>query len=276
MASRAEVIEYDSAARRSRALSELEALLRYRDLLALMIASQVKMRYKRSALGVVWTLLQPLLHMAVMTVAFSTLFRGSLERYPVYVLAGLIVWNFFTQTTTYAINSLVWGGALLKRIYMPRTIFAASSIGHGLVNLGLSLVPLVIIMLVLGHPLYPAWWFVPIAVLLLAMFSLGVALFLSALAVFFVDVADLYQTVVQAGFYLTAVIYPVSILPPALRWYLHLNPMYNLLELFRAPLYLGQLPGPYTIAAAVVSAVIALAVGWWTFTRKADEFAYRI
>jgi ABC-type polysaccharide/polyol phosphate export permease len=276
MASRADVIEYDSAARRSRALSELVALLRYRDLLALMIASQVKMRYKRSALGVVWTLLQPLLHMAVMSVAFSTLFHGTLEHYPVYVLSGLIAWNFFTQTTTYAINSLVWGGALLKRIYMPRTIFAASSIGHGLVNLGLSLVPLVGIMLAVGHPLYAAWWIVPLAVLLLAMFALGVALFLSALAVFFVDVADLYQTVVQAGFYLTAVMYPVTILPPALRWYLHLNPMYNLLELFRAPIYLGQLPGPNTIAAAVASAVIALGVGWWAFTRKADEFAYRI
>ncbi len=268
--------DYDSASRRSAALSELLALLRYRDLLGMMISSQVKTRYKRSALGVVWTLLQPLLHMTVLTIAFSTLFRASLDHYPVYLLSGLVVWNFFTQTTVTAMNLLVWGGGLLKRIYIPRTIFATAAIGHGLVNLLLSLVPLLLLMLVLGHPFYVTWWFVPVAILLLAMFSLGVALFMSSLAVFFVDVVDLYQVVIQAGFYLTAVMYPVSILPPTVAWYINLNPMYNLVELFRAPIYLGTLPGPHTILAAVAAAVVSLVVGWWTFTRKADEFAYRL
>src|SRR5688500_1273278 len=150
MANDALIMDYDSADRRSPALTELAALLRYRDLLVLMIANQVKVRYKRSALGVLWTLLQPLLQMAVLTLAFSSLFRSSLEHYPVYVLSGLIAWNFFTQTTVFAMNSLVWGGSLLRRIYIPRTIFAVSSIGHGLVNLGLSLLPLLVIMLALG------------------------------------------------------------------------------------------------------------------------------
>jgi ABC-2 type transport system permease protein len=149
--------EYDSAEPRSAAFSELSALLRYRDLLALMTANLVKTRYKRSALGVVWTLLQPLLHMAVLTFAFSTLFRSSLDDYPVYLLCGLVAWNFFSQTTVFAMHSLVWGGSLLKRIYIPRTIFATAAIGQGLINLLLSLLPLVIIMLLLGHPFYPTW-----------------------------------------------------------------------------------------------------------------------
>lgn len=270
------VIEYDSAARGSRALTELSALLQYRDLLALMVSNQVKTRYKRSVLGVAWTLLQPLLNMAVLTVAFSSLFHTDLPNYPVFLLTGLIAWNFFTQTTIQAMNSLVWGGSLLKRIYLPRTIFATAAIGTGLVNLVLSVVPLLGIMVVLGHPLHPTWWFVPVATLLLAMFSLGVALFLSTLAVFFVDVVDLYQALTQALFFLTAVIYPVTILPANLRWYLNLNPVYNLLELFRAPIYLGHLPGSNTLAAATVAAVVTLAIGWWTFTRKADELAYRL
>ena len=276
MSAHTPVFEYDSAARGSPALSEARALLRYRDLLALMVSNHIKVRYKRSALGVVWTLLQPLLHMAVLTIAFSSLFRSTLEHYPVYVLTGLIAWSFFTQSTVFAMNTLVWGGSLLKRVYMPRTIFAVASIGHGLVNLLLSLAPLVVLMLLLGHPLYPAWWFVPVATVLLAMFSLGVALFLSALAVFFADVIDLYQAVVQAWFFLTAVMYPVSILPPEYAGLINLNPLYHLLELFRAPIYQGQLPGLGTLAAGAISAVLALAVGWWTFTRKADEFAYRI
>jgi ABC-type polysaccharide/polyol phosphate export permease len=276
MTANPQVFEYDSAARRSPAWSELQALLQYRDLLALMVANQVKMRYKRSALGVVWTLLQPLLYMAVFAIAFSTLFRSALPHYAVFVLTGLVAWNFFTQSTVFAMNSLVWGGSLLKRVYMPRTIFAVSAIGHGLVNLGLALLPLLLLILVVGHPLYITWLFVPVAVLLLAMFALGMALLLSAVAVFFVDVVDLYQTLILAWFFLTAVMYPVSILPKEYAWYINLNPMYNLLELFRAPIYLGQLPGPHTMLAAVVSAVAALGLGWWLFTRKADQFAYRL
>jgi len=269
-------IEYDSAARRSPMLEEFLALLRYKDLLRLLIANTTKARYKRSALGVVWTLLNPLLNMAVMTIAFSALFRGSLIHYPIYILTGLICWNFFNQTTQYAMSTLVWGGNLIKRIYIPRTIFAVTSIGNGLVNLGLALIPLIILMRLLGHPLYPTWWFLPFAVLLLAMFSLGVALFMSTLAVFFTDVLDMYQVVIQAWFFLTPVMYPKTILPAEYQWYLNLNPLYNLMELFRTPIYSGWVPGPHTLLAALASAVLSLAIGWWVFTRKADEFAYRL
>jgi len=269
-------IDYDSAAHRLPVLGELTELVRYRDLLGLMVINIIKTRYKRSALGVLWTLLNPLLNMAVLTIAFSTLFRFSVKNYPVYILAGLICWNFFVQTTTYAMNSLVWGGGLLKRVYIPRTIFSVASTGNGLANLGLALIPLVVIMLVMGHPLYATWWFLPIAVLLLAMFALGVALFMSTLAVFFTDVVDMYQVLLQAWFFLTPVMYPKDILPAQYVQHLYLNPLYNLLELFRVPIYQGWLPGPNTILAAAASAMVSLLVGWYVFTRKADEFAYRM
>ena len=269
-------LEYDSAARRSPALTEIVELVRYRDLLAMMVSNIIKTRYKRSVLGVVWTLLNPLLNMAVLTVAFSSIFSSSLVHYPVYVLTGLIAWNFFTQTTLYAMNALVWGGGLIKRVYIPRTLFAVASVGNGLVNLGLSAIPLVAIMLITGHPLFATWWMAPLAVALLAMFALGVALLLSTLAVFFADIVDMYKVFIQALFFLTPIMYPESILPARLVWYLHLNPLYNLLETFRAPIYQGVLPGWHTLLAAAVSAVVALAVGWWVFTHRADEFAYRI
>jgi ABC-type polysaccharide/polyol phosphate export permease len=268
--------EYDSAAHRPSPLGELVELFRYRDLVRIMVANILKTRYKRSALGVVWTLLNPLLNMAVLTLAFSTLFRYSLPHYPVYVLSGLIFWNFFTQTTLYAINTLVWGGGLLKRVYIPRTIFSVASVGNGLVNLGLSLIPLVIIMLILGHPMYGAWWLVPLAVLLAAMFALGVALFLSTVAVYFTDVVEMYQVLLQAAFFLTPVMYPKEIVPARLARLMALNPLFNLLEMFRTPIYQGWIPGPHTILAAVLSAVAVLLIGWWIFARKADDFAYRL
>jgi len=267
---------YDSAARGAPFLRELVELARFRDLLGLLINNINKTRYRRSALGVLWTLLNPLLNMAVLTFAFSQIFKFDLPHYPVYVLTGLIAWNFFSQTTTYAMNTLIWGGSLLRRIYLPRSIFAVSSIGNGLVNLGLSLIPLVLLMLLLGHPLYATWWFLPIAVLLWAMFALGVALFMSALAVFFADVVEMWGVAIQAWFFLTPVMYPKEILPERFIWYMNVNPAHNLLELFRVPLYLGHLPGPNTIAAAVAEAVVALVLGWWVFTSKSNEIAYRV
>ena len=190
---------YDSAARHAPFLRELVELVRFRDLLALLIGNTNKTRYRRSALGVLWTLLNPLLNMAVLTFAFSQIFRFKLPHYPVYVLTGLIAWNFFSQTTTQAMNTLIWGGTSLRRIYLPRSIFAVSAIGNGLVNLGLSLIPLVVLMLFLGQPLYATWWFLPIAVLLWAMFALGVALFMSTLAVFFADVVEMWGVSIRRG-----------------------------------------------------------------------------
>jgi ABC-type polysaccharide/polyol phosphate export permease len=267
---------YDSASTGSPALAELRQLVRYRDLLRLLIAKIVTTRYKRSVLGVTWTLLNPLLNMAVMTVAFSTLFKSRVTHYAVYVLTGLLWWNFFTQTTNYAMSSLVWGGGLIKRVYVPRTLFAVSSVGHGLLNLTLNLVPLAGIMLLVGHPFHATWWFLPVATLLLAMFSLGVALFVSTLAVFFVDVVDLYALLVQSVFFLTPIIYPFEVVPEQWRWVVKLNPILYLLDVFRRPLLYGVLPEPDVFLAAAGCAFGILALGWWTFTRKADEFAYRV
>jgi ABC-2 type transport system permease protein len=267
---------YDSAARRSAPLHEFVELVRYRDLLLLLVAKINKTRYKRSSLGVLWTLLNPLLHMAVLSVAFSQVFRSSLHNYPIFVLIGLIHWNFFSQTTSYSMSTLVWGGDLLKRVYLPRSIFVMSAIGNGLVNLGLATGALVVIMLVIGHPFHATWWMFPFAVLLLAMFSIGVALFMCTWAIYFADVVEMYGVAIQVWFFTTPVIYPKEILPAKYAWYLNLNPAYHLLEVFRAPIFLGQIPGPHTIAAAVASAVVSLLVGWWVFTRKADEIAFRV
>src|SRR4030095_8980236 len=127
--------------------SELKELLRYRDLLTQLIPRNIKTRYKRSLFGLLWTMLNPLLIMVVLTFAFSTVFRFALEHYAAYVLAGMLLWNFFAQTTTGAMSELIWGSGFLHRIYVPRGIFALTALGTGLVNLLLSLVPLLVVMI---------------------------------------------------------------------------------------------------------------------------------
>jgi ABC-type polysaccharide/polyol phosphate export permease len=271
----AELFDYDSARDRGSVLTEVRALLRYRGLLRMLIVKTVKSRYKRSAFGVVWTLLNPLINMAVLAVVFSTLFRGSVPNYAVYVLIGLTTWNFFSQSTSYAMGQFAWGGTLIKKVYVPPSVFAVACVGNGIVNIGLSLIPLLGIMLALRHPFYATWWFLPVALLVLSVFSLGVALFLSTLAVFFADVVDMYQLLLQAWFFLTPIIYPRTIFPDENVWMMKLNPMAYMIDLVRLPIYAGRLPDLQTFLLASGWALAALALGAWFFTAKADEFAYR-
>ncbi|MGH9938808.1 MAG: ABC transporter permease, partial [Blastocatellia bacterium] len=269
---------YDSARLGIPFVEEFTELARYRDLVKHLIARNIKTRYKRSALGILWTMLNPLMMMIVLTFVFSEIFRGSIvsKSYSAYALAGLLLWNFFAQTTLGAMSELVWGGGLLRRIYLPRAIFAVSALGTSLVNLLLSLVPLFIIILVTGVPIRPVALVLPGPIILTAMFALGVALFLSRIAAYFHDVMEMYQILLTAWMYLTPIIYPKEIIPERFRWLFKINPMYHLMEVFREPLTVGTMAGPKTWAAAAVAAVLTLAFGWWFFSKKADELAYRI
>ena len=267
---------YDSQYRKSPAIEELVDTFKYRDLIYQLIRRDIVTRYKRSALGVLWTMLQPLGMMFVMAIVFSTLFH-QVEGYVAYLLSGLIAWTFFSQTTSAAIFQIVWGGALIRKIYIPMTSFCISAIGTGLVNLTLSIIPLLIIMLVIGRPITWAFLFIPIPILLLMAFALGVSLILSTLTVYFPDVREMYQIIIQAWMYLTPIMYPADILPKAYRfWILNLNPMYYLINMFRAPIYQGTLPPSEIMIPGALISLITLLVGWIYFSKKADNFAYTL
>ena len=267
---------YDSLKRGSVAWEELRGLVQYRDLIYQLVRRDVVSRYKRSALGIAWTMLNPLGMMVVLTVVFAQLFRA-IQGYPAYLLCGLVAWNFFSQTTSAAMTQMVWGSSLLQRIYMPRTAFVVSAIGTGLVNLALSLVPLFLIVLAVGLPLRWTLLFLPVSVALLTAFSLGVGMLFSAWAIYFPDVAEMYQVALIAWLYLTPIIYPIEIIPETYRfWFLHLNPMYYMVQLFRKPIYEGVLPTATLLAAAAGIALFTLVVGWLVFTSRADEFTYRL
>ena len=265
---------YDSQNRKSPAIEQLIDIFQYRDLIFQLVRRDIVARYKRSALGIAWTMLQPLGMMLILTLVFSQLF-GRVGGYPAYLLSGLIAWTFFAQTTTATIFQSVWGGTLLRRIYVPHTAFSISSIGTGVVNLLLSLIPLFIIMLIIRRPITWAVLFIPIPIILLTAFSLGVGLLLSSIAVRFPDISEMYQILIQAWMYLTPIMYPSDILPDAWRHVLlYFNPMYYLILMFRVPIYDGVLPSLPLCLIGTGIALFTLAIGWIYFSHQADKFAY--
>ena len=268
---------YDSDRQRSAALEELRAIFNYRYLVVQFIRRDILTRYKRSVLGVAWTMLNPLGTMLILTIVFSQAFGGSQEGYAAYVLSGLIAWNFFAQSSNAATLHLVWGGSLLKKIYIPRTSFAVSATGTGLINILFSLIPLLIVMLITGVPIRWTIILLPIPILFLAMFALGVGLLISAMAIFYADIAEMFQIALTAWMYLSPVIYSPEILPEAYRfWITRLNPMFYLIELFRMPIYYGKVPDLSLVMIAGGISIVTLFVGWIYFTGKSDEFAYRV
>ncbi|MCB1778033.1 MAG: ABC transporter permease [Candidatus Competibacteraceae bacterium] len=267
---------YDSAQRLPPFVDEFVQLLRYRDLVYLMIGNILKNRYKRSALGIFWMLLNPLLQTIVLAVAFGAMFKSALPHYPVYLLSGLLAWSFITQTTQYAMGVMATGSSLLKRIYIPRTTYVVAVVGNGLVNFLVSILPLALIVWFLNHPVTASWLFLPACILILVVFTLGLALLLSTASVFFNDSIDIYQILVQAGFFLTPIMYPPSVLPETLGAWMILNPFFLLIQLFRMPIYNNAIPDVGLIGAAAALALLTLLAGWTVFTRKADQLAYRL
>lgn len=265
---------YDSAQRGFPALEELKELLKYRNLVNQMVRRDIVMRYKRSFLGVAWTMLNPLMTTLIMAIVFSRVFGGR-TGYAGYIICGLMAWNFHSQATIGAMTGIIWGGQLLQRIYLPRTIFAVTAIGTGLINLGLSIVPLIIVVMISGLTIKPTIVLLPIPILFLAVFALGVGLILSTIAVHFPDIAEMYGIVLTIWLYLSPVIWTIELIPERFRWVIYLNPMYYLINLFRVPIYDGRIPTLEELSVAGGISLITLLIGWVVFAQKSDEFAYR-
>ncbi|MBK8596262.1 MAG: ABC transporter permease [Holophagales bacterium] len=266
---------YDSATRSNRPLAEARELWRFRHLVRELVVRDITVRYKRSFIGIGWTLLGPLLQMAALTVAFSAIMRVQIANYPVYFLAGSLFWNFFAQATGHAANLTTDALELSKRVYLPRSAFVASAIGVALVNLVLSLIPLLLIALATGYPPGPTWFFLPVSILIGAAFTAGVGLVVFTLACRFVDVRDTYLVLLQPWFFLTPILYPKEIVPEKFQALMRYNPMTYLVEVFRAPIYDGWLPGWKTLLFSVLAAVVSLAVGWWFYASRIDDYAAR-
>lgn len=251
---------------------ELRDLRAHATLLYELVHRDLTVRYKRSVLGFLWTMLHPLLLMGIFVVVFSTIFRARTPHYETYFLSAYIAWNFFAQSTATAMASVAWNGPLMKRVCVPPSIFTLAIIVSGLANVGLSLIVLFAVMLIAGAPLHASLAFLPVSLVLVGLFTLGVSLALTAISIFFADVREMVQAALPALMYLTPIVYPISIIPDRFRWLVKLNPLVYIVEIVRAPIYYGILPSPTTLLLATVLSFGSLLIGWMIFRHLAPRF----
>ncbi len=245
----------------------------YKDLLRLLVSRDIKLKYRRSVLGYIWSILNPLLIMSVMAVVFSTMFKRNIEHFPVYLFCGQLLFNFMNNSTHQAIYSITANAALLKKTYVPRYIFTVSKITSGMVDFVFSLGALLIVMLVTGVRFSMYFFLFPLVVLQLYIFCVGLGLFLAQANVFFRDIQYIYNAITTAWMYLTPIFYPMEALPENLQWIIkHFNPMYFYVGQFRDLVWSARMPGWGIIGAGCLAAVAALGLGIWSFSRSQDKF----
>lgn len=248
-------------------------LFRYNELIKQLVLKDIKLKYRRSYLGYVWSILNPLLMMMVMVIVFSHVFRFDIPNFPVYLLTGQILFAFLSEATTGAVSSITGNAALLKKTYVPKYVFTLAKTTSSLVNLVFSLSALIIVALITRVSISWSILFVPIVILELYLFCLGVSFFLAALSVFFRDVQYLWGVFISIWMYLTPIFYPVSIIPERYRWlYQHLNPMYGYVIQFRTIVLEGGIIPMSSLLQGFGFAFLALVVGLWVFLRKQNEF----
>ncbi|MBV8896441.1 MAG: ABC transporter permease [Acidobacteriaceae bacterium] len=248
---------------------------RYRELIWALALKELKIRYKRSFLGFLWALLNPLLQMIVLAMVFSTIMRIPIPHYAVFLISVLLPWTFFSQSLSYAADSIVGNADLIKKVRVPKVVFPVAALTSNMINFLLSMISLVFIVLVLRHPFYVTWLYLPVPLLALTMITLGATFFFAALNVYFRDVSHILQIVLQIWFYITPIIYPIEMFGKY-RWLFKLNPLIFALNGFRMGVYAGKLPTPQSILMSFVCGLIALIVGYSIFRRNQDQFVYYV
>ena len=253
-------------------LGQWHTLNRFKYLLQLMVKRDFVTRYRRSVLGIIWSLLNPLLTMLIMTMVFSFLFRFDIAHFPVYFLSGQILFGFFSESSTQAMNSIVSNAGIIKKIYVPRYIFPVSRVISSLVNLSLSFVAFLFVIVVTRAPMPWTILLVPIPIFYTVIFSLGVGMLLSSMAVFFRDLSHMYGIVITLWMFLTPIMYPVEILPDRVFQLIHLNPMFHYITYFRALAIDGVIPGLWSNVICLGFALLALCIGLFATISKQDKY----
>lgn len=254
-------------------LKPVVELIRYRELVRNLVARDLKVRYRNSVLGFIWCLLNPLLMMVVFSFVFTVLMKSNIPNYPVFILVGILAWNFHTTAVTGAIASIIHNSGLVMKVYFPREVLPLSAVLSNAVNFVLALVALFAMIAVFQIHLSATLIFLPLILFVQIVFASGLALFLAALTVFYRDVEIITETVLTAWFFLTPIIYRMQDLFPAYSRIIYiLNPMASIIEAYRNVLYSGGMPGFDFLARTFVTSLLFLLVGYTFFRRSAKRF----
>ena len=251
-------------------------IFRYGFLLEQLVKRNFNTKYRQSVLGVLWSFLNPLLTMAVQYLVFSALFRSDISHFPVYLLTGIILFNFFNECVTLGMDSIVLNGPLITKVAMPKLIYPLSRSISSLISLVISLVPLLGVMLLSGTPVSWALLLIPAAVGMTFLFALGMSLILCTLNVFFRDTRFLWSVVSLLWTYATPIFYPIGIIPAAWQPLFRLNPMFQFIDFLRTIVLGGTAPSAAQWGMCLLCAALPLALGLLVFRRREDEFVFHL
>lgn len=250
----------------------LQRLNQYKPLLKELVVRDLKIKYRRSFLGYLWSLLNPLLMMAVMTMVFSFMFRFDIPNYPLYLICGQTLWNCFNESTSTAMVSVLSNGQLIRKVYIPKYIFPVSRVLSSFVTMSFSLAAILIVMLVTRVPLTWNLLLVPVPLVMLLVFCVGVGMILSALAVYFRDLLHLYGVIVMAWMYATPIFYPASALPESVAFLMQFNPLYHYVTFFREVVLYGAVPAASVWCWSIGNSAVALCAGLLIFRKLQRDF----
>jgi lipopolysaccharide transport system permease protein len=245
---------------------------KYKFLLVELVKRDIKGKYKDSVLGLFWSFLNPLLTMVVLTFIFSYVFKMSIKNFPVYFLTGYLIFNLFSAATSGAMDSIKSNASIIKKIYLPKYMFALGTTCSELINFAISLIVLILVMIATNAPFHVSMIFTIIPVLLLVIMAIGVGLILATLTTFFTDIKYLYGVFIMTLMYASAIFYPVEVLPVRYQFLFELNPVYLAIAGARDAILTGVFPNmKYMIVLSIVS-VVLLAIGMYIFYKYQDKF----
>lgn len=257
---------------------------RNRAILREMVVTDFKIRYQGSALGYLWSLLKPLFMFAILYGVFTYVFKigDGVQHYPVYLLLGIVLWNFFTEATMTGLSSVVGSGDLIRKISIPRYLIVVASSASAFINLLLNLVVVFVFAFLNGVEVRAEWLLLPVIILEVFIFSQAVAFFLSALYVKFRDINYIWELILQAGFYATPIIYPLTLVPEQIQKFMLLNPMAQIIQDARYVFVTdttitiwSRLHSLWVVVPFVIIALVVLLASVY-FKRQSKSFAENI
>ncbi|MDD3346463.1 ABC transporter permease [Oscillibacter sp.] len=252
------------------------AIGKYRFLMEQLVNRDFKTKYKRSVLGVLWSFLNPLLMMLVQYVVFSTLFKSNIPNFPVYLLTGIVCFNFFNESTNMCLQSISGNAGLITKVYVPKYIYPVTRVLSSSINLLLSLLPLFLVLLITRTPLSIRGVLLIFGILCLEVLALGVGLILCSLMVFFRDTQFIWGVLITILNFATPIFYPESIIPARFMTIYKLNPLYHIVRFFRIVLLDGVSPEPKAYGLCLIAALVPLAIGIVVFKKSQDKFVLNI
>lgn len=245
---------------------------RYQLLFRQLVSRDFKAKYKRSALGLVWSFLNPLLTMIVQYIVFSTLFNSNIEKFPVYLLIGIVFFNYFNEAVSMGMTSITGNASLIKKVYVPKYIYPVSRVISSLINFLLALIPLFLVMIITGTSFRPSLLLLIFDITCLTAFSMGMGLILSTAMTFFQDMQFLWGVISMIWMYFTPLFYPESIIPANIIGIYRLNPLYQFITFARTCIIKGVSPQPIMYLQCILSAMIVVLLGVFIFKKNQDRF----